>query len=445
MKLIDKHNDFIPYFYLPIVIIATVLFFFYPATIATTFRVHWLAVFLLLILFLTPFAKQQLGHTQKVSFLRWLTILEIAQLALNFLYAGLSNLFWHQLPVLINPINSPVKATTHYFLWQCGFFPWPLIILLSVIISYYAYCRHEKTLISVTLKPLFRNTDTDSITIFADFLSRLMIFFSLASTLGILSLEFSSIFLHGLGLTPATGLGLETIVIASILLWLISDQRFFNVIRWFTTKNFSPAVIAVIATFALSIIFLILTLLTQSFSDLIPGFTKSLLVLPTLRSNNDWIILTGMWWLSWTPLMVGLIVYLSQGHKIRTILFGGIIIIISNFLMQLLFSKTNFLDHSNYLSSIMLLIGAMIIFGIFVRKSLMTYLIRGTVPGITKEKPRTWHYYLRALLNTASFFLILYFPTGIIAISIFTLIVVFPYAVILAMMWVASLPLFFKK
>lgn len=437
----NKKTDFIFYFYIPLIIIAIVLFFFFPGSIVTAFRAHWFILLLLIILFFTPFANKSLGNSEKIPFWRWIVFVELTQLALNFIYAGFSNLFWHQLPISVNPDQSPIKTTSHYFLWQCGLFPWPLIILLSVIMSYYVYCRQEKTLFSIALKPLLRNKDTDSISSFVNFLSRLLILFSLASIVSFLGLSVCSWIFNALEITATIGLNVETIVLASILLWLINDPRFFNALDWLTTKHFPPALTAVIAIVSLSLVFLFLTLVLQSLSSLVPGSTINLLVLPTLHSNADWVIFTGLWWLSWTPLVVGLIVYLSRGYKIRTLYYGGTLIIISNALIQFLFSKTNLIDHANSVCSILLLLGTGFILGLFVRKTWLDYLMHGMTPSTREEKLQSLPNYLRSLLKTAGFIFIFYFPAGIIIVTFFTLIVVFPYAIILAMLSMASMAL----
>src|SRR5690349_2612049 len=103
MKILDKHNNYLRIFYLPILVIALIIVLFFSQQALISLRAHWLCLLFLVFLVFTPMGKIRLGTTTNISMslLTRFNLLLIATLGISCLYAGFMFISLQGLPISI--------------------------------------------------------------------------------------------------------------------------------------------------------------------------------------------------------------------------------------------------------------------------------------------------------------------------------------------------------
>lgn len=440
MKLLEKHYSYAFIIYLPIFLIALALVLFFPSQIVVTFKAHWLLLIGVISLAFTPIGKIQLGNHNKIKFHHWLLLVLLAQISVMFVYRGVMLIVTQGLP-LQNSYNFPMllSLTKNTFLWQWGLFPGAIYLLIGIALAYVGFYQSKPGKISITLMPLLKNKIDDSTSLTADFFTRTIAHFCIASSVGFTTLLILALLTNVFALPISTGLNLTTLLVTTLLLVAINTKEWPAVIRYFLNKNIPIAVIAVLfIVFSAGAIF-ILNAVGAEIVNIYSQWNKTLATFVTPHWKEQWLIFSGTWLLCWTPLIAGLIAYCSRGYQIRTVIFGGLLVIlINNTLLA-------YLPNNTFLNYLLPLVGMLILLTLFLRKNYLMYQMRAIVPGTQMEKPRSVIFYTYALTQVAAFMLILYMPIGIFVLNILTFVLAFPLAIMLVISAVSFLFYSLKK
>lgn len=445
MKPLKKHYDYFPAIYLPLFFVALIIVVFFPAQALLCFRVHWLALIFILIPIITPIGNIRLGEkASALSFYQWLGLLLLATLGISFLYWGFIYICFAGLP-LQTPSNSQILLSQTYqtLLITFGMFPWALIILLAVGLAYVSYYLKQVGKFSWLLKSLLKNSDEDVPTLMTDFFARTMAHFSLAYAIGIICLLSIIIIANMAHVEISIGLRFVPIAVATLLIFGVNTPPWQKAVRFFTAKNIPLSVLTLLFVITTAVIVSIANTIAIQLADNFPNGNHLLIAFTIPSWQINWELLSAMWWLIWTPLMAGFIAYLSKGYRIRTVVFGGICAAILSFLIMTFVTQTNiiFNQHWRWINYILPWLGLIILMLLFMQKKYLPYQMRAVIPGTQFEKPRSTLFYTQSLFQTAAFIIILYLPLGIYVLNIFTFIMIFPWAILIAMMCVSLVKL----
>lgn len=429
MKPIKKHYDFLPSIYVPIFVIAILLVILVPQKIIICFAIHGLIFLLLLILACTPFAKLKLGNYQPMSFAKWLGLLLMVSLAINFIYLGLISVV-EKLPVSYSFYSNSLLNTSNTFIFKWFGFPWMIFFTVGIFLAYVSFFQHKTGQLSATLQPLLKNKIEDATSLTTDFFVRTVAHFSLAMMIGIITLHTIGILSHHFQVPIFSQLRFATLLIATVFLVLMNLQQWRDSIRFLIAKNIPIALIAVIFIVVISVAFIILNYLINLAANTFPQWGQ-LIIQFKYNWQTIWLLLSGMWWLAWLPLFSGLIAAISKGFTIRKMILGGIIVLLvnSSFLFLLPYFK-HLKTTWEIITLILPYVGFVIIAGLFMQKKYLTYALRGIVPLSKEEKTRSMIYFTQNLLQVALFVLIFYFPLGIYLVNFLVFIMIFPLAVL---------------
>jgi choline-glycine betaine transporter len=419
-------------------LISLVLIFFFPSQIVLTFRAHWLLLIGAIVLAFTPLGKirleknQQKTNQQKINkpikFYNWLFIVFLAQVSITLVYRGLVFVVAQGLP-LQTSYNLPnlFALTEKTLLWQSGFFPGALYLLVGIALAYVGFYQGKPGKISFTLMPILKNKIDDSTSLAVDFITRIIAHFCIATTIGFTALLALALLAQIFAIHISLGQHMATLLIATLLLIAINTKEWFAIIRFLVDKKIPIAVIAILFIILSAGVLLILNAINNELIVAYPLWNKPLTNFVIPHWEQYWLILSGIWLLCWTPLIAGLIAYCSRGYQIRTVIFGGLLVMLINNELFI------YLPNNTLLNYLLPCVGMLILLTLFLRKDYLMYQIRAIVPGTQIEKPRPLIFYTFTLTQVAAFMLILYMPVGIFALSILMFALAFPLAIILVM------------
>lgn len=436
MKLLKKHYEYLPYLYLPILIIALVILYFFPQQILLCFRAHWLVLFFLLLIIVTPIGNIRLGNEKIVNFWQWLLLVFSAQLGISFVYYGFSEVISKSLPIFITT-NSNVFASSSKILFRdWGYYPFAAFLLTGIIFSYYGFYKKTPATLSRALQPLLKNKTEDALSLSADFIVRTISLFMLASIIGIVSLQLMFILASLFQVKLNIGLNLATITIATIILLLINYPKWDQTVRYLSTKKTPLAIITILYILFIAILLVILNAIINFLATGYAPLTNPIFQFNINNWFNYWMILSAMWWIGWVPLVGGLIAFLSKGYKIRTVILGGLLSLLLISGVWILLESLTFTYLKNF-SLLAAILGILMLMPLFMRAKFMLYQMRAVVPDTQPQKTRTLHFYTQALLKNAAFIVILYLPMGIYLLNVMIFALIFPLAIAIAASFLA--------
>lgn len=430
MKPLKKHYDFVYAVYFPIVFIALIIVVFFPQIVVLCFSVHVFILLMLLILACLPFAKIKLGSEYKsMAFVKWLAFVILITLSLNFVYLGLISAVTN-LPVTYPFTHASLINTTKNFIFNWWGFPWMIFFAVAIHLTYVSFFQNKTGQLSLTLQPIIKNKENDNASIAIDFLARTVAHFSLAITIGIITLHTIGLLSQHFQINIFTQFRFATLAIATIFLVLMNLQQWQTSVRFLVVKKIPVFIIAAVFIIVIALCFIILNLIFEFFAENISKWNQLLLPF-AFHWQRTWLIFSAMWWLSFLPLISGFIAAISRGFTIRKMILGGMIVLFINnaFLFSLPWlQQQKFLWQ--FLSAFLPYLGFFIIALLFMRKKYLTYAIRSIVPFSKEEKPRSVIFYTQTLLQVALFMIIFYFPMGIYLVNIFVFVVVFPLVIV---------------
>jgi len=434
MKILQKH-DFITIVYL-LPCLGAFLILFLPYSVAFCFRAQALFLILALLLIVTPWANQRMPlespnlqrQAKRLPFIKCLGLTFLLQTALILAFYTICHLTAATLPINIAPFPL-FQTTVSILLLDWGLFPWGLYVLMAVGLGYVGYIRKQPGDMSTLLRPLTKNMIGDAVSLVADVTTKIAIILSLISTLALISMECIGLIGAYFNLPLAYGLRLD-VFLAMVVLLKMTKSDFCEQQLSRLLKLSSP--ILVVTSFLLLMIigFLLLSFLI--------GWLSPIFTAPLNRELNFtpddwpviWAVFSGMWWLSWTPLVAGMLTYVWRGYKIRTLIVGTLLLAITAGILESAYPNwsLNISLNTSWLNLVPALLAGGIIMGLFLRAQVITYASKATLPTIWHDYRRSPKTFLKRLLQLMIIFMGLYWAGGIYISGMIYFIIGFPTA-----------------
>lgn len=448
MKLLPKHYDYILPIYIPIFFIALSVVFFFPHIFLISLRAHWLLLFFLIFLALSPIGKIRLGNPADSQSKFFLLLLIVAQLAITFIYLGMVYIVFWGLPTLA-PQQAAVflPKTADLLIINSGAYPWALFLLLGIGLAYLSYPEHKPGKFSLLTQSILKNTAEDSTSLIIDFFIRTIAHFSLALTIGIITLYSVTFFAKLLHMEIITGLRFLVLATATAFLILMNLNQWKLTFRWLLHKKIPLIIIASLFIASVTIILLIINYFTPTLVQAFPQMTTTLVPFKISDWFTNWQLLSAIWWLAWIPLLSGLIAYVARGHTIRKVILIGLLGLMINSILIKLLLQPAILENltGRVIFQLLPWIGFFIIASIFLRQRFQVFQMRAVVPDTQAQKKRSLVFYTQAFFQSALFVIILYLPAGIFVLNIWVVIMIFPLAVISILLCAGTLKTFIRK
>jgi hypothetical protein len=212
----------------------------------------------------------------------------------------------------------------------------------------------------------------------------------------------------------AYGLRLD-VLLCMVLILQSTKSDFFKDQLSRLFKLTSP-IFAVISFLCLAIVvFLCLSVLIGWLSPIFtPPLNTGLIFLPADWAAI-WLIFSGIWWLSWAPLTAGMIAYVWRGYKIRTLIWGTLLLPVSAGILESAYPDwhLNISSNTHWLNLIPAILSAGIIICLFFRTQFITFSWKALLPIPWHDYRRSPKTFLKQVLTLVIVFMALYWACGI--------------------------------
>lgn len=296
-----------------------------------------LIVFLCLFLIFSPIGQIRLGDPDSKpehSKISWLAMLFSAGMGIGLIFWGAAEPLSHyaiSTPSMNAETDFALAEAFKYTFFHWGIHAWSIYGIVGLALAYFKFRKKEKSLISVTLKPLFGNktdgiigTTIDSITIFSTVIG-------VATTLG-----FGAIQING-GLTYLfdipKNIYVQMIIIAITTALFIASalSGIGKGVKILSNINLILAVGLCAIAILIGPTTLILNTFVNSLGNYLQDFIQmSFSTAPFNITQHNWIekwtLLYWAWWLSWSPFVGVFIARISKGRTIREFLINVLLI-----------------------------------------------------------------------------------------------------------------------
>lgn len=294
-------------------------------------------VFFCLIIIISPIGQIRLGDSDskpEYSKLSWIAMLFSAGMGIGLVFWGAAE------PLSHYAISAPqghvgsqqaLENSFRFTFFHWGIHAWAVYAVVALALAYFKFRKKEKSLISVTLKPIFgQHTNgylgktIDSITVFATAVG-------VATTLGFGAVQINGGLKYLFGIPKNIYVQILIISVTTIFFIMSALSGIGKGVKILSNVNAVLAIgllaIAIIVGPSLSIM--------NTFVESLGGYLQEFLKMSFQTGAFDtaqqawtqkWTIFYWAWWISWSPFVGVFIARISKGRTIREFLTNVLLI-----------------------------------------------------------------------------------------------------------------------
>lgn len=288
-------------------------------------------VIISIILIFSPIGKIRLGDPcskPEHSTFSWLAMLFSAGMGIGLVFYGAAE------PLSHYAINSPeaelysqqaLRDAFKFTFFHYGIHAWSIYAIVALALAYFQFRKKEKTLISVTLKPLIGERVNGIIGKLIDALTIVATVAGVATTLGFGASQINGGISFLFGVPHNFRIQLLIIVIATLLFMTSALSGIGKGVKILSNINVYIAIALLILAMIVGSDVKMLNTFAQGLGDYFRDFLRlSLRTSPGNQNQQEWIrnwtIFYWAWWISWSPFVGIFIARISKGRTIREFL-----------------------------------------------------------------------------------------------------------------------------
>ena len=319
MKIMKSYRQLIPVVAIPLLAISGVIVYFSSAAIQL-FKIHWLALLMVLIFAIGPWGKQRLAppgeETPRYPFWNWLGRIVSLQLCLGAVFLGVNAACAHTSSSFTPPQPALFQQTLKQLLVYEGLSPWAFFTLIAISMGYCSYCLQKDAYLADTVGTLARNP---TVRVVINFLGRMATAIAYSSAFCLISLLGASV----VTVFPTViGFTLTPVLVTVILLLITLTKIYRRLLNKLLGKEIPliPGLFLWVVFLGVAIWFL---------NGFLAPWTNIPMAPPSLLKHwldepwrHLWLIFANSWWILWTPLAGITLARFSRGYRIRELAAG---------------------------------------------------------------------------------------------------------------------------
>lgn len=430
MKILDKHNSLFFFIYIPLVLLSAWSAYYFNAAFHYLFRLDVIFLGIIALFALLPQSKiksERALFSYKKVFL-FILLLQILFFSLSgaihfLIFTAIPNATLTQDALLeFNRLARLGEADR----WLYGVFPWGFYTACAATLMVVCYCQKKGGRLSRMYAYLFQNTSSKgrvpellkpnrAVSVLLDFSAILLIFSAFVLTFSCVVLLFGFFIQSFTPYTLFMGKEFFVLLYATLLLIVMS----LPLVKWLLKFSLKKEVNLPLIVLGYIILF---SFVLFGFSHGMQHFlARYLSVMPRRGPSGVNTILNlsyglmNVWWLSFTPLIAGTMAYLSQGHAVRKLIFGALVLPVGLTTFQGLLALPSVLNvFSLYVSTGVTVIAFFIMLKLFFNANYIDYVRRAILPGTQTIKSRSAMNFLLLLFRSTTLLILLFLPTGVL-------------------------------
>lgn len=296
---------------------------------ATTFLIF--AIYLIF----SKYGKIKLGKPNdkpEHSYISWFAMLFSAGMGIGLVFWGAAEPLSHfNIPPYGEGGTAEAAETAmKYSFFHWGLHPWAIYATLGLALAYFKFRRQSSGLISGILVPLFGDRIKGAWGTAIDVVVVIATVFGVATSLGFGAIQISGGLSFVFGIDQTILLEMIIILIVTVL-YLTSAMTGINKgIKYLSNTNIVLAIALMLLLLFLGPTNYIMNLFTTTFGSYIQDLPSMSLRMTPFDPDNgwikDWTIFYWAWWIAWAPFVGTFIARVSRGRTIREFVTGVLLV-----------------------------------------------------------------------------------------------------------------------
>lgn len=323
MKIMKSYRQLIPLVGIPLAGLSA-FFLYFSSLVVEFFKIHWLALGILLILAIGHKGGLRLApsHDEKPRYTLWSWLARIfgVQICLYALFLGITTACAQTSSVFTVPQTGLFQQTLSKLLVGEGLMPWGFTALTSIAIGRVSYCLGKDAFLADTVKFVQPHT---AVWVAVNFIGRAATFLAYSAAFAFITLLGASAAAH---FSTVMGFSLTPVLVTSLLLLITVTKIYRTQINRLLGKE-----IPLIPGLFLWAVFLgVMIWLLNGF---LAPWTHQPMAPPSLLKHwldqpwrELWLIFANSWWVMLTPLMSVTLARISRGYRVREVIAGILVL-----------------------------------------------------------------------------------------------------------------------
>ncbi|WP_099157943.1 glycine betaine uptake BCCT transporter [Virgibacillus ndiopensis] len=272
------------------------------------------------------------GDKPEYSYLSWFAMLFSAGMGIGLVFWGAAEPLshFHNPPFGEAGTNDTAKVAMRYSFFHWGLHPWAVYATIALALAYFKFRKQAPGVVSAILQPVLGDRVKGPLGTLIDFIVVFATVFGVATSLGFGAIQISGGLSYVFGLDKTTTLQFVIIGIVTVL-YLISAMTGLNKgIKYLSNANIFLAIALMIFLLFAGPTNFIMNFFTTTFGSYVqnlPGM--SFRMTPFEQENTwikDWTIFYWAWWIAWAPFVGTFIARVSRGRTIREFVLGVLLV-----------------------------------------------------------------------------------------------------------------------
>lgn len=289
------------------------------------------------ILMFGPTGRIRLGgedERPEYSTASWIAMLFSAGMGIGLVFYGAAS------PLSYYAVNSPEaplmseKALEDSFKWSFfhyGVHAWAVYGIVALALTYFQFRKHEKALVSSSLRPLLGDRVDGPLGRFIDVLTILATVTGVAATLGFGASQINSGLHTVFGAKEGYGPQLIIIAVCTVLFLTSAVTGLQKGVKVLSNLNMILALILMVLAFLVGPKVRIANTFVQATGDYISDFIRMSFWTGANSAHargwiQEWTVFYWSWWIAWAPFVGIFIARISKGRTIREFVFNVILV-----------------------------------------------------------------------------------------------------------------------
>ncbi|WP_188454533.1 glycine betaine uptake BCCT transporter [Virgibacillus oceani] len=288
-----------------------------------------------LYLIFSKYGKIKLGKpTDKpeYSYITWFAMLFSAGMGIGLVFWGAAEPLshFHSPPFGEGGTDETAKIALRYSFFHWGLHPWAVYATIALALAYFKFRKQSPGVVSAILEPVLGDRVKGPLGTLIDFIVVFATVFGVATSLGFGAIQISGGLSYVFGFEKTITLQFVIIAIVTVL-YLISAMTGLNKgIKYLSNTNIVLAIALMLFMLFAGPTNFIMEIFTSTFGSYIQNLPGMSFRMTPFHPDNAWLsnwtIFYWAWWIAWAPFVGTFIARVSRGRTIREFVSGVLLV-----------------------------------------------------------------------------------------------------------------------
>ncbi|WP_331713536.1 glycine betaine uptake BCCT transporter [Lentibacillus sp. JNUCC-1] len=272
------------------------------------------------------------GDEPEYSYITWFAMLFSAGMGIGLVFWGAAEPLehFHNPPFGDNETGEAAKRSLQYSFFHWGLHPWATYATIALALAYFKFRKQAPGVVSAILHPLLGDRVKGPLGTFIDFIVVFATVFGVATSLGFGAIQISGGLSYVFDFEAGTALQLIIIAIVTVLFMISAMSGLNRGIKILSNTNIILAILLMVFLLFSGPTRFIMELFTNTFGSYIQNLPNMSFRMTPFSENSEWLgnwtLFYWAWWIAWSPFVGTFIARVSRGRTIREFVLGVLLV-----------------------------------------------------------------------------------------------------------------------